>query len=335
MNEPLLRVNELSVEFRGAHGSVLAVDRVSFELHARRTLCVVGESGSGKSTMGLALIGLQGGNARLSGEAWLGGEQLIGADAGRLEAVRGARIAMVFQDALSALQPHYPVGKQIVAGWRRRTGASRAQAAAYAIELLDRVGIPNAAARASAYPHQFSGGMRQRAMIAMALAGEPDLIIADEPTTALDVTVQAQMLDVLQDVQRERGMALLFVTHDLAVVAELADEIIVMYGGRKVEAGPREAIFAEPRHPYTQGLMASIPRLDRPVERLAAIPGSPPILSARLAGCPFAPRCPRAPELGDRCARELPPRRAGRLAQFSLCHLAEAGELVEEAAHAA
>jgi len=332
---PLLRVRDLTVSFTTAHGTVLAVDRVSFDLASGRSLCVVGESGSGKSAMSLALLGLHDRNARVHGDAWLDGQQLIGVDAKQRNATRGTRIAMVFQDALSALHPYFPVGKQIVAGWRRRTGASRQAAGAYAVELLTRVGIPNATERAKSYPHQFSGGMRQRAMIAMALSGEPDLIIADEPTTALDVTVQAQMLELLQDLQRERGTALVFVTHDLAVVAELADEIMVMYGGRKVELGSRDAIFASPRHPYTRGLMDSVPRLDRPVARLLAIPGSPPVLPGRIDGCPFAARCPRAPELGDRCARELPPRRAGLAGQSAFCHLPEAGPIVAEEAHGA
>ncbi|MGB2711440.1 MAG: ABC transporter ATP-binding protein [Conexibacter sp.] len=328
----LLRVRDLSVAFTTPHGGVLAVDRVSFDLAAGRTLCVVGESGSGKTAMSMALLGLHEGNARVSGEAWLGDVELLSADKRCLSEVRGTRIAMVFQDALSALHPYFPVGSQVVEGWRRRSGASRAEARTYAVELLSRVGIPRAQERVANYPHEFSGGMRQRAMIAMALANEPEVIIADEPTTALDVTVQAQMLELLRDIQRERGMSLLFVTHDLAVVAELADEVMVMYGGRKVEAGARDAVFAAPAHPYTVALMDSVPRLDRPVERLSAIPGSPPLLSARLQGCPFSPRCSRAPELGDVCSRTSPPRRERTPGHNALCHLPETGRILEEAA---
>jgi peptide/nickel transport system ATP-binding protein len=328
--DALLRVRDLSVAFTTQHGGVLAVDRVSFDLIAGKTLCVVGESGSGKTAMSMALLGLHE-NARISGEAWLGDVELVSADKRQMNAVRGTRIAMVFQDALSALHPYFPVGKQIVEGWRRRTGASAAAGRTYAIELLSRVGIPRAQERVGNYPHEFSGGMRQRAMIAMALASEPEVIIADEPTTALDVTVQAQVIELLRDIQRERGTSLLFVTHDLAVVAELADEVMVMYGGRKVEAGARDAVFAAPAHPYTLALMGSVPRLDRPVERLSAIPGSPPLLSARLEGCPFAPRCPRAPELGDLCPRTIPPRRERTPGHMALCHLPEAGQIVKEA----
>jgi oligopeptide transport system ATP-binding protein len=259
---PLLEVSGLRVEFRTARGTVTVLDGVDYQLHRGRTLAVVGESGSGKSVTARAIMGiLPRKAARITG----GSIKLAGVDVLRLpesqrRAVRGARIAMIFQDALSALNPVLPVGFQIVEGCRRKEGLSRSAGRRRAVELMDQVGIPAAAARVDAFPHEFSGGMRQRVMIAMALARDPEVLIADEPTTALDVTIQAQILRLLADLQAERNMGLVMITHDMGVVANTADEIAVMYAGRVVERGSAADIFATPAHPYTRALLGSIPR---------------------------------------------------------------------------
>ncbi|MGW1866208.1 ABC transporter ATP-binding protein [Streptomyces mauvecolor] len=309
-DELLLSVRELSVTFPTPRGPVRAVDSLSFDVHRGRTLGIVGESGSGKSVTSMALLGLHTG-AEVTGSITLDGEELVGLPERALNRVRGRRLAMIFQDPLSSLHPYYTVGEQIAEHHRVHFGSRRSQARKRAVEMLAEVGIPEPARRAGEYPHQFSGGMRQRAMIAMALACEPELLIADEPTTALDVTVQAQILELLARLQQERGLAVVMITHDLGVVARVAHEVLVMYGGRAAEQAPVDDLFATPAHPYTRGLLDSLPRLDDDDDApLRAIPGSPPSLLDPAPGCAFAPRCPRAAsasaEVRERCSNELP-----------------------------
>ncbi|MDK9494551.1 ABC transporter ATP-binding protein [Streptomyces katrae] len=297
---PFLSVRDLKVHFPTDDGLVKSVDGLSFDLERGKTLGIVGESGSGKSVTSLAVMGLhRTGNARsrpnISGRVVLDGEDLVSADPDHVRRLRGRKMAMVFQDPLSAMHPYYSVGKQIVEAYRTHHDVDKKKARARAVEMLDRVGIPEPHRRVDAYPHEFSGGMRQRAMIAMALVNNPELLIADEPTTALDVTVQAQILDLIRDLQKEFGSAVIMITHDLGVVAEMADEILVMYGGRCVERGTAEKVFYEPRHPYTWGLLGSMPRIDRDqTERLIPVKGSPPSLINIPSGCAFNPRCPYA-----------------------------------------
>jgi len=292
-DSPLLRVENLRVEFPTEDGVVHAVDGITYEVHAGRTLGIVGESGSGKTVSSLTTLGLtrpQG--ARVSGRIIFDGQDLVALPDSELRAIRGNEIAMVFQDPLSSLHPFFKVGAQLIEAVRVHRDVSKQQARGRAVELLGLVGIPDPSRRVDEYPHEFSGGMRQRAMIAMALANEPKLLIADEPTTALDVTVQAQILALLERLQRELGMAIVMITHDLGVVAEMADDIAVMYAGRIVEAAPTADIFASPEHPYTWGLLRSIPRLERDRdEPLVPIPGSPPSLIRPPSGCHFHPRC--------------------------------------------
>ena len=259
----LLEVRDLRVHFPTDDGLVKAVDGISYSLDRGRTLGIVGESGSGKTVSSLTVMGLQGKNAQISGEIWLGGEQLVGMDPDQVRKLRGSRVAMIFQDPLSSLHPYYTVGHQIIEAYRVHNDVSRAVARKRAVDLLGRVGIPQPNSRVDDYPHQFSGGMRQRAMIAMALSCNPELLIADEPTTALDVTVQAQILDLILDLQEEFGSAVVIITHDLGVVAELADDIMVMYAGKAVEYGSAEDVFERPGHPYAWGLLASMPRIDQ------------------------------------------------------------------------
>jgi peptide/nickel transport system ATP-binding protein len=306
---PLLDVRDLRVAFTTDDGVVKAVDGVSFALERGRTLGIVGESGSGKSVTSLAIMGLHTGkNVSISGEIRLDGEDLVSAAPARVRHLRGLKMAMIFQDPMSSLHPYYTVGHQIVEAYRVHNDVSKGAARKRAIDLLGRVGIPQPAVRVDDYPHQFSGGMRQRAMIAMALSCDPGLLIADEPTTALDVTVQAQILDLIVDLQDEFGSAVVMITHDLGVVAEVSDQILVMYAGRAAEAGPASGVFSEPGHPYTWGLLGSMPRLDTSrVERLYPIPGTPPSLINVPSGCPFHPRCGyQAKVEDDRCLTEVP-----------------------------
>ncbi|MGK5632556.1 ABC transporter ATP-binding protein, partial [Streptomyces sp. URMC 123] len=291
-----LSVRELYVRFATEDGIVKAVDGLSFDLERGSTLGIVGESGSGKSVTNLTVLGLHNPrNTTVTGEIRLDGQELIGAPERTLERLRGNKMAMIFQDPLTALSPYYTVGRQIAEPYRKHTGASRREARSKAVEMLRKVGIPNPGLRVDDYPHQFSGGMRQRAMIAMALVCDPDLLIADEPTTALDVTVQAQILDLLKDLQQEFGSAIILITHDLGVVANTADDVLVMYAGRAVERGSVREVLRTPEHPYTWGLLRSMPRLSSDVdEALTPIPGTPPSLLAPPPGCPFHPRCPRA-----------------------------------------
>ncbi len=291
--EPLLLVEDLRVEFATEDGLLHAVDGISYRLERGKTLGVVGESGSGKTVAALSVMGLtRRMGANISGQILFEGRDLLALPEEQMRQVRGNEIAMIFQDPLSSLHPLYRVGAQLVEAVRAHQPVSRAKARERAIELLGLVGIPDPARRIDEYPHEYSGGMRQRAMIAMALANDPKLLIADEPTTALDVTVQAQILALLERLQGELSMAVVIVTHDLGVVAEMADDVAVMYAGRIVELAPTGLLFSEPEHPYTWGLLRSIPTLQRSREQeLEPIPGSPPSLINRPTGCHFHPRC--------------------------------------------
>jgi peptide/nickel transport system ATP-binding protein len=307
---PLLSVTDLRVGFATEDGLLQAVDRVSFDLRPGEVLAIVGESGSGKSVTAQTIIGLtRSNNSRIEGSVKLGDEELIEASDAELRRLRGDRVGMVFQDPMTSFNPVYRVGAQIVEAIRaHRPEIGDEDARARTIELFESVGIPKPAQRIDDYPHEFSGGMRQRAMIAMALALEPEVLIADEPTTALDVTIQAQILHLLEDLNRTRSLATILITHDLGVVAEVADRVLVMYAGRIVEEGTLDEIFYDPQHPYTWGLMGSLTRLDRPrPHRLPQIPGAPPSLLDLPQGCAFRPRCPhefgKCPQLPNLEAR--------------------------------
>jgi peptide/nickel transport system ATP-binding protein len=319
----MLDVRDLRIHFPTDDGLVKAVDGVSFTLDRGRTLGIVGESGSGKSVTSLGIMGLHKGiNAKISGSIWLDGEELVAASAARVRQLRGSKMAMIFQDPLSSLHPYYTVGAQISEAYLIHNKVSRKAAKDHAVDMLQRVGIPNPQTRLDDYPHQFSGGMRQRAMIAMALSCDPELLIADEPTTALDVTVQAQILDLIADLQQEFGSAVIVITHDLGVVAELADDILVMYAGRMAEYGTSEDIFDRPAHPYAWGLLGSMPRLDRArADRLTPIPGTPPSLIRVPSGCPFHPRCAYAGLNNGRSQQEVPQLRAVAPGHEVACHL--------------
>src|SRR3712207_6267946 len=305
----LLEVEDLRVHFETEDGLVKAVDGITYSVDSGQTLGIVGESGSGKSVSSLTVMGLtRARNARISGSVVFDGKELANASDDELRGIRGDDIAMIFQDPLSSLHPFYKVGDQIVEAIQSHKDVSKAQAYDRAVEMLNLVGIPGPRRRASSYPHEFSGGMRQRAMIAMALANDPKLLIADEPTTALDVTVQAQILELIERLQREFDTAVVIITHDLGVVAEMADEIAVMYAGRVVEQGKADTIFAAPEHPYTWGLLSSIPRLDSPRgEPLVPIGGRPPSLINLPSGCSFHPRCPYVKEAHTRIDPVLDP----------------------------
>jgi oligopeptide transport system ATP-binding protein len=302
---PLLEVEDLHVEFRSRGSSVRVVNGLSYTLHEGETLAILGESGSGKSVSAQAVMGiLDTPPAHVTkGSVRFRGTELLGMPEKKRRAYRGAQIAMIFQDALSALNPVHRVGDQIAEMLIVHRKMSRGEARKRAIDLMDRVRIPSAAERAGDFPHQFSGGMRQRVMIAMALALEPDVLIADEPTTALDVTVQAQIMKLLAELQSEMSMGLILITHDLGVVASVADRIALMYAGRVVEEADVNDLYARPAHPYAEGLLASVPRIDLRDRRLTPIKGAPPNLVAIPSGCPFHPRCPRARE---RCSGEIP-----------------------------
>jgi peptide/nickel transport system ATP-binding protein/oligopeptide transport system ATP-binding protein len=305
MAERLLDVEGLQVSFVTEDGVVRAVDGVSFTLERGEVVAIVGESGSGKSVTAMTLMGLtRGPNSRFGGSARLHGEELTTASEDKLQRIRGEEIAMIFQDPISSLSPVHRIGDQIVEQIRAHEKVSKAAALDRTVQLMERVGIPRAADRARAYPHEFSGGMRQRAMIAMALSLSPSVLIADEPTTALDVTIQAQILEEIRTLSRESNSGVIFVTHDLGVVADIADRVVVMYSGRVVEQGTLNEIFYDPQHPYTWGLLGSVTRMDRePPHRLPAIPGQPPSLVHAPTGCHFRPRCPHA---FDKCG-EVPP----------------------------
>ncbi|MGF1647240.1 MAG: ABC transporter ATP-binding protein [Kineosporiaceae bacterium] len=317
--ERLLEVEDLRVEFRTRRGVVHAVNGISYHLDERETLAILGESGSGKSVSAQAVMGIidtppgfvTGGSIRFRGD------DLLTMRPDDRRRVRGDRISMIFQDALSALNPVMSVGWQLDEMMRVHRGASKREARRRTLELMDRVRIPKARERVDGYPHEFSGGMRQRIMIAMALALDPDIIIADEPTTALDVTVQAQIMLLLKELQDDNGMGLILITHDLGVVADVADRIVVMYAGSIVEEAPAHDLYGRPAHPYTRGLMDSIPRLDRGDSRLEPIPGSPPNLVRIPSGCAFHPRCSIA---RDRCREDSPPLYPVDHRRASACH---------------
>jgi peptide/nickel transport system ATP-binding protein len=322
-SDSFLELKDLRVHFPTDDGLVKSSDGVSFKLERGKTLGIVGESGSGKSVTSLAVMGLhRTTRAKITGEIWLDGEELVRASDERVRALRGKKMAMIFQDPLSAMHPYYTVGSQIIEAYRIHNKVSKAAARRHAIDLLERVGIPQPHARVDDYPHQFSGGMRQRAMIAMALSCDPELLIADEPTTALDVTVQAQILDLIRDLQQEFNSAVIIITHDLGVVAELADNIMVMYAGRTAEYGPADDIFRAPQHPYTWGLLGSMPRLDRErADRLLPIKGTPPSLINVPSGCPFHPRCAFAELTGGAAHEDVPELRVVDGDHTVACHL--------------
>ncbi|GAB3448950.1 ABC transporter ATP-binding protein [Phycicoccus ginsengisoli] len=321
--DAFLSVRDLQVHFPTDDGLVRSVDGLSFDLARGRTLGIVGESGSGKSVTSMSIMGLHDPDSVvMHGSILLGGTELVGASRELVRSLRGKRMAMIFQDPLSAMHPFYTVGAQIIEAYRVHNDVTKAVARKHAIEMLGRVGIPQPARRVDDYPHQFSGGMRQRAMIAMALSCDPDLLIADEPTTALDVTVQAQILDLIRDLQAEFNSAVIIITHDLGVVAELADDILVMYAGRSVEYATADAVFNHPQHPYTWGLLGSMPRLDRETtERLLPIPGTPPSLISVPPGCPFHPRCRFRDRVGAACSTERPAFREVETDHHIACHL--------------
>jgi peptide/nickel transport system ATP-binding protein len=290
---PLLEVEDLKTHFRTDDGIVKAVDGVSFSIEKGETLGIVGESGSGKSVTCLTIMGLNAKrNTISSGSATFKGENLLGMSSGRLRDIRGNDIAMIFQDPMTSLNPVHRIGHQLVEAIQLHRDVTKKQARARALELLKAVGIPRAERRIDDYPHQFSGGMRQRVMIAMALVNDPDLLIADEPTTALDVTTQAQILKLMTDLQQDFGSAIIIITHDLGVIAEVANDVVVMYAGRIAEHAPVDNLFKRPHHPYTWGLLGSLPRLDADVDRLVQIQGQPPSLLNPPRGCRFHPRCP-------------------------------------------
>ena len=304
MATPLLSVRDLIVEFPTRRGTLRALDRVSFDIAEGEVLGMVGESGAGKSLTGAAIIGLLEPPGRIaSGEIWLRGERIDNLPREKMRRIRGRRIGMVFQDPLTSLNPLYTVAEQLIETIRTHMDVSEKEARKRAVALLDRVGIPAAARRIDDYPHHFSGGMRQRVVIALALAAEPELVIADEPTTALDVSVQAQIIDVLKEICAERGASVMLITHDMGVIAETADRVAVLYAGRLAEIGPVRDVIQNAEHPYTSGLMGSIPTLTQVADRLTQIPGSMPRLNAIPQGCAFNPRCTK---VFDRCKLERP-----------------------------
>lgn len=306
MHPPLLSVKALTTTFRTESGVFPAVDSLSFDVAPGEVLGIVGESGSGKSVTALSILGLlpDPPGRIASGSIRFQGREIVGMSKSELRALRGPSIGMIFQEPMTSLNPVFRIGDQIIETIRAHEPVSKAQARQRAIGLLDRVGIAMSERRLDDYPHQLSGGMRQRVMIAIALACSPRLLLADEPTTALDVTIQAQLLDLLRDIQRETNMAVVIITHNMGVIAEFADRVLVMYAGRLAEQGTVDAVFTTPRHPYTQGLLASTPSLEREETRLATIPGVMPQLTETLPGCRFAPRCARR---SDACLQSKPP----------------------------
>jgi len=319
----LLDVKNLNVHFQTPEGELQAVRDVSFSLHPGETLGVVGESGSGKSQTMLAMMGLLANNARAEGQVLFRGDNILNVPAAQLNRVRGQKLAMIFQDPMTSLNPFLTVERQMTEVLQTHQNASRGQARAAAVKMLENLRIADPRRCLQSYPHQFSGGMRQRIMIAMALLSQPDVLIADEPTTALDVTVQAQIVALLRQLQRDHGTSIIMVTHDLGLVAGLSDQVMVMYGGRVMEHGQADDIFYNSRHPYTRALLESVPRLEHADDELVAIPGMPPSLRNMPAGCPFAPRCAQADTACQRPAplQQLPGHDTGHLCA---CHHAGA-----------
>ncbi len=323
MKEPLLSVRDLVVEFPTRRGTLRALDQVSFDIGPGEVLGMVGESGAGKSLTGAAIIGLLEPPGRIAGgEIRLRGARIDNLSYEQMRRIRGRRIGMVFQDPLTSLNPLYTVAQQLIQTIRTHMDVSEADARKRAVALLDRVGIPAAARRIDDYPHHFSGGMRQRVVIALALAAEPELVIADEPTTALDVSVQAQIIDVLKEICAERGASVMLITHDMGVIAETADRVAVLYAGRVAEIGPVRDVIQHARHPYTAGLMGAIPTLEQTSDRLVQIPGAMPRLNAIPTGCAFNPRCAH---VFDRCYRERPVLRQAAPQHEVACWLTEEG----------
>jgi oligopeptide transport system ATP-binding protein len=320
-NGNLLTVNDLRTYFETEDGTVKAVDGISFEVRPGETLGVVGESGSGKSVASLSLMRLvpEPPGKVVSGSVIFHGRDVLKLSAREICELRGKRMAMVFQDPMTSLNPFMRVSRQLMEVTQLHLGHSRKEARAHAIKMLEHVGIPDAADRVDAYPHEFSGGMRQRVMIAMALSCQPELLIADEPTTALDVTIQAQILDLIERLKAETGASVILITHDLGVVAGMTDHVIVMYAGKIFEDAPTKELFARPGNPYTRGLLRSVPDPTADQGKLYQIPGQPPDLSRLPPGCPFAPRCERAEEI---CVREFPPFVELNREHHSLCHFA-------------
>jgi peptide/nickel transport system ATP-binding protein len=303
-----LEVKNLCINFPTEDGLVKAVDNLSFSVEKGKTLGIVGESGSGKSVTSLAILGLhKGSKAQVSGQIFVGGVEVNSSSESDIRKLRGNQMAMIFQDSLTSLNPFYTIGDQIIEAYQVHNKVSKSDGKKHAIQMLDRVGIPEPQKRVDDYPHQFSGGMRQRAMIAMALSCNPSLLIADEPTTALDVTVQAQILELLRQLQKDFGTAIILITHDLGVVAETADDVLLMYAGKAVEYGSVRDVLQKPQHPYGWGLLTSIPRLTGdPDKKLAAIPGSPPSLISVPSGCAFHPRCSYVSTVGAACSATVP-----------------------------
>ncbi len=329
----LLEVNNLGVQFATQDGTVYAVNGLNFSLDKGQTLGIVGESGSGKSQSVLAMMGLLSRNGRATGEVRYQGRDLLALPERELNRIRGNRMAMIFQDPMTSLNPYLTVERQMSEVLQLHKGLDRSSARAQCVRLLDAVKIPEAVRRVGMYPHEFSGGMRQRVMIAMALLCEPEVLVADEPTTALDVTVQAQILVLLRELQRDFGTAIVMITHDLGVVAGLCDQVLVLYGGRVMEQGDAQHIFHHPSHPYTRGLLQALPRMDRDDAALLSIPGNPPNMAHPPQGCPFQPRCVHAQ---DRCAHTPPTLQPcatdGRA--LRACHLSESALAPLESAHA-